>query len=279
MSFREDKLILLIDTGTSAQVRRTAAKQLSDHVLKIFRLAAGSQRPLEDTTEAKGEEESVKVEQADVKPDIESSRVELAGGGVEDAWTDVLGTVMKILPLLQSKVTDTRHAAAFALGLLASTLPDPPMTTTTNTASPSLTEAVDLASLLRERTPLLASAGREYVVKPSKGDRAKARKAMMDSVGLDGMEVDEDMEKMLGGEDTEETKSDSLQGPSTPPVDVFEGLSARQVTMLKRKKGNIMEEANKYVTVQTISSGSDVQTAETQRSGGRNQWCRRFRLV
>jgi TATA-binding protein-associated factor len=29
------------------------------------------------------------------------------------------------------------------------------------------------------------------------------------------------------------------------PKDVFEGLSARQIVMLKRKKGNLVEEANK----------------------------------
>jgi len=78
---------------------------------------------------------------------------------------------------------------------------------------------------------------------------------MMGSLGLmEGVGWGDDVENVIGEEDDEMNGGDSNDSPNpngTPkapePKDIFEGLSARQVTMLKRKKGNIVEEANKYV--------------------------------
>lgn len=275
-ALRQDKLILLIDSGTSSQVRRTAAKQLSDLTVKTFR----SSRP--GVTEAKPE---VKSEislgaTAEVKPEIKpevpsevtkqdeaavaevaESRVTLEGQvSEEDAWTDVLDTVAKIVPLLRSKLSDTRSAAAFTLGLLANSLPawsHPSASTSSSTwtSSAPLSNPIDLPELLRDGQTLLASAGREYVAKPMGGDKAKRRKAMMGSLGLgDAVGWGDDVDKVIGEEDDEVTdQAQTPKGVETPkstgevPKDVFEGLSARQIVMLKRKKGNLVEEANKWV--------------------------------
>jgi TATA-binding protein-associated factor len=174
----------------------------------------------------------------------------------EDAWTDVLDTVAKIVPLLRSKLSDTRSAAAFTLGLLANSLPawssaSTSSSTWTSSAPPS--NPIDLPELLRDGQTLLASAGREYVAKPLGGDKAKRRKAMMGSLGLgDAVGWGDDVDKVIGEEDDEVTdQAQTPKGGETPksagevPKDVFEGLSARQIVMLKRKKGNLVEEANK----------------------------------
>jgi len=171
----------------------------------------------------------------------------------EDAWNAVLETISKLLPLLRARSSETRHATATALGLLAETLP--PYTIPVSDPSSSTTQPIDLAALLRTGDALLASAGREYIAKPSAGDKSKRRKEMMGSLGLmEGVGWGEDVENVIGEEDDEMNGNggDSNNSPhpvGTPkaaePKDIFEGLSARQVTMLKRKKGNIAEEANK----------------------------------
>ena len=72
---------------------------------------------------------------------------------------------------------------------------------------------------------------------------------MMGSLGLgDAVGWGDDMDKVIGDEeemDVEGAKAENGSGKAGPPKDTFEGLSARQITMLKRKKGNIVEEANK----------------------------------
>ena len=237
---RQDKLILLLETGTSAQVRRTAAKQLAELTVKTFH-ATITPRPAEPD---------------DVKPDVDNDDTKVtlsASASEDDAWNGVLETVSKLLPLLRSKSSETRHATANALGLLAQSLPS--YTVPVTDPSSSTSQPLDLAELLRSGDMLLASAGREYVAKPvNAADKAKRRKAMMGSLGLgDAVGWGEDVDKVIGEEDEEMDGAPKNPSPSpavaTPPTetpkDVFEGLSARQITMLKRKKGNIVEEANK----------------------------------
>lgn len=249
---RQDKLVLLIETGTSSQVRRTAAKQLADLTVKSFRAS----RPA-------GKEEVV----ADVKPDVkEDVKPETNGNGSdsngngpltlsgganeEDSWAEVLDTSAKIIPLLRAKVSDTRTAAAHALGLLAEYLP---AYTQPTTPYASASRSLDVPALLQTGQPLLASAGREYIAKPTGGDRAKRRKAMMGSLGLgDAVGWGDDVDKVIGdgddddnGPDTQANGQQKNGATELPPKDIFEGLSARQIAMVKRKKGNMAEEANK----------------------------------
>ena len=227
ISPRQDKLIVLLDTGSSSLVRNTAAKQLADLTLKLFRAHGPHVQP----------------QQEDSKSGLENGSI-LHGSTGEERWVEVLETVSKLLPLLKSRSSETRHASSNALGLLASFLPD------SNKAFLDLSaEPIDLQSLAKSGQTLLASAGREYIAKPLPGDKAKRRQAMMGSLGLgDAVGWGDDMDKVIG--DEEEVEVDPRPGekppePIGPPKDVFEGLSARQITMLKRKKGNILEEANK----------------------------------
>ncbi|WWC63144.1 uncharacterized protein I303_105744 [Kwoniella dejecticola CBS 10117] len=268
MSFRRDKLILLVETGTSPHVRRTAAKQLAELTFKAFTSTSQLQpQPVPVPQPEIGSTE-------DVKPDlnIESNgegAVTLSSGGTEeDTWNDVLETISKVLPLLRSKVSDTRHAAAYALGLLASLLPEWPHTSTALSTDGEGSVPIDLQSLLKNGVTLLASAGREYVAKPLPGDKAKRRKAMMGSLGLgDAVGWGDDVDKVIGDEDEDMNdgvrEGRSSAGPSRepsaaplPPKDIFEGLSARQITMLKRKKGNMVEEANKMRRMNEKATGS-----------------------
>ncbi|WRT68269.1 uncharacterized protein IL334_005245 [Kwoniella shivajii] len=260
MSFRRDKLILLIDTGTSPHVRRTAAKQLSDLTFKAF---LATSRPSRENKE-------------DVKPEFEADGngpVALtSSGSEEDAWNDVLETISKVLPLLRSKVSDTRHSAAYALGLLAASLPEWPHSSIFTMEDEQFAQPVDLIFLLKNSSTLLASAGREYIAKPLPGDKAKRRKAMMGSLGLgDAVGWGDDVDKVIGDDEDDMEGGDhsnSKAGPSRepsapppPPKDLFEGLSARQVTMLKRKKGNMVEEANKMRRMNEKMSGSTPTSA------------------
>lgn len=239
MRDRQDKLVLLLDSGGSSQVRRTAAKQLADLVVKLFR-ATTAPRPSED-----------------IKPDAASdSKVTLDGrGSQEDAWAEVLEVVAKLVPLLRSRSSETRQAASYALGLLASSLP---AWTGEITVASSSTDPIDIVALLRSGQTRLASAGREYVARPGGKDKAQRRKAMLGSLGLgDGVGMDGGLDDVIGDEDEEmdggvtgkgaALNGKAKAGPSVePPKDIFEGLSARQIMMLKRKKGADMEEeANK----------------------------------
>ena len=236
LGHRQDKLILLIETGTSSQVRRTAAKQLAELTLKTFRAGLPSAK-----------DEFEQKPQLDGGNEADGRVVLAARVDEDDAWTDVLAIISKLLPILKSKTSEARHASAYALGLLAGSLP--PYEPKHPIASSSTTAPIDFASLLRNGNLLLASAGREYVAKIPAGDKAKRRKAMMGSLGLgDAVGWGDDVDKVIG-EDDDDMKIDEKEAktPSAeePPENIFEGLSSRQIMMLKRKKGNIAEEARK----------------------------------
>jgi TATA-binding protein-associated factor len=254
---RTDKLVLLLDTGTSSQVRRTAAKQLADITLKTFRAA-----PPDKSKDEPASIEQIKFE--DVKPEInvdgtgnEATSLTVEGQvGQDDAWAEVLDTIARLLPLIKSRSSETRAAASNALGLLAASLPP----YTTDTIIPKKDEVVshiNVQALLSSGETLLASAGREYVAKPMTGtDKAKRRKAMMGSLGLGDVGWGDDVDQVIGEDDDAPLGSQDKNGEAsgsrteatpTTPQDIFEGLSSRQVTMLKRKKGDIVAEANKYV--------------------------------
>lgn len=206
------KLILLLDTGTSTLVRRTAAKQLADVALKTF-----SSLP------------------------------------TDDAWQDTLDTIAKIIPLLRSRSSETRNAAANALGLIAQALPAWEGSPTEEPSPIDPGDPFDVHAVACSSELLLASAGREYVAKPGPADRAKRRKAMLGAVGMGGgLDMGSDMDAVLDdGDDT----------PTQTPENIFEGLSARQVAMLKRKKGNNMvEEANKMRRLNEKANGGPSET-------------------
>lgn len=88
---------------------------------------------------------------------------------------------------------------------------------------------------------------------------------MMGAVGLGGgLDMGSEMDKVLDDADDSKDGVASSSAPSTPappPENVFEGLSARQITMLKRKKGNnIVEEANKMRRLNNKTEGGSSDT-------------------
>ncbi|ORX38663.1 hypothetical protein BD324DRAFT_645173 [Kockovaella imperatae] len=259
LSPRQDKLVLLLETGTSSQVRQTAAKQLAELVIKTFRATLDPKRENEGTSS-----------------ENQSNTMTIHGQvNEDDAWNQVLDTISKILPLLQSKSSDARYAASTALGLLAKSLPE--YTPIHPIASSSTSQAINLHALLKDGQLLLASAGREYIAKVSKADRAKRKKAMMGSLGLGGgVGWGEDVDKEIGDEEEEDGDAETgVNGESAERVeastsDPFEGLSARQITMLKRKKGNIVEEANKLRRLNQANSAGppgSTQSSNTSTPG------------
>lgn len=264
---RTDKLVLLLDTGTSTQVRWTAAKQLADITLKTFRAAPPDES--KDELKPSSSNPTDKVKGEDIKPDVTTEEEAKASVTVEgrigedDAWAEVLDTIARLLPLIKSRSSETRSAASNALGLLASSLPP---YTTTNVSIPKddITDqqSINVLSLLSSGETLLASAGREYVAKPMTGaDKAKRRKAMMGSLGLGEVGWGDDVDQVIGEDEEIPSESKDKNGEAstvqkdqkeaatatapTTPQDIFEGLSSRQITMLKRKKGDLVAEANK----------------------------------
>lgn len=225
------KLILLLDTGTSPLVRRTAAKQLADVTLKTF-----SSLP------------------------------------TDDAWQDTLDTIAKVIPLLRSRSSETRNAAAHALGLIAQALPAWDGTPELAPSPIELGERFDVHAVAGSSDLLLASAGREYVAKPGPGDRAKRKRAMLGAVGMGGgLDMGSDMDAVLDDGDDSGGGAATPPGTQTVPENVFEGLSARQVAMLKRKKGNnLVEEANKMRRLNEKANNGGSSDTPTPRSTPKN---------
>ncbi|KAL8276295.1 hypothetical protein RQP46_011323 [Phenoliferia psychrophenolica] len=184
---RLDRLILLLDTGSTPSVRLTAARQLAS--LAATRVAHPS-------TNAHGH--------ADVKHEHSATQRADAVAvwrGVDGEWNEVIALVSRVLPHLESRNTDTRHAAASALshisravGVWDPTLASPSSSDPDAAAPASLPDdallsldAFDLAKLLREGGLLLSSSGNEYaraLANLSPEDLAKAQKEALSNLGL-----------------------------------------------------------------------------------------------
>lgn len=271
---RLDRLLLLLDTGSSTSVRSTAAKQLAQLAVK-----------------------SVITDVAFVEEDIKTLRQNIAFKD-EQAWSELLAVLarvrlpflsqfpfvqlisIQILPYLHSKSHDTRSAATNALSQIFSSIPvwepsgcpdihmksadDPPV-------MPGFPN-FSVKDLMDRGTRLLASSGKEFV-KPSailanSSEVNKARKEAMGRLGLDfldGLGGDEmDWEKELAPEVEPEIEAENglkveedaiLSPPAVSPTDRsnsstpipslpvpelseedLSGLSARERNRLKRKR-------------------------------------------
>ncbi|KAI0078954.1 SNF2 chromatin remodeling protein [Panus rudis PR-1116 ss-1] len=264
MTSRLDRLLLLLDTGSSTSVRNTAAKQLAQ-------LAAKS--VISD----------VSIVEEDVK-------VHRHHADISDAstWTELMAVVARIVPYLHSKSHDTRTAASVALSqiftLVPQWIPSPGCEDMVPGEATSL-PAPDFPSfsvreLMEKGTLLLASTGKEFT-KPSRilassNEVKKARREAMGRLGLDflesvggtedmdidkelaaGEEGDVDMEngvKIEEGskpvspiDDDAKSKYSPAPGPSHSPTPAAPSpaasgpedtsmLSARERNRLKRKR-------------------------------------------
>lgn len=251
--FRLDRLVTLLETGQTAEVRSHAARQLGDIAKKFF------------SPDATGGTEDAR----------QSNKAHIPR--LEDGWDEAAGLVARILPFVRSKAMDTRTAAVEALNYIAQATPswDP------NTAPAGPSEGIpppprtsrrfSVQDVLNSGSTLVASAGTEFKgdgKKRSKEEQRKAQAALLDSIGVKNMDSrdlidDEDME-VDGGTVKREVKEEELEDQiggrprkrlkmSSPekvvkmevapaPKDVFEGLSGRQIMVLKRKRKSGMGE-------------------------------------
>ncbi|KAJ3741734.1 SNF2 chromatin remodeling protein [Lentinula detonsa] len=217
MTSRLDRLLLLLDTGSSTSVRNTAAKQLAQLAVKSI---------ISDVT-------------VSVAEDVKNTRQH---GSFRDpaAWGELMAVVARIIPYLHSKSHETRTAASVALSQVFSSTPvwqplysDEDSTMKTEDSSFSAPEftTFSVEELVVQGKLLLASSGKEFirpVVLSSPVEVKKARKEAMGRLGLeflDDVAEEMDLDKELGADiegnadvDMDIKAEDST--PSESPMDV-----------------------------------------------------------
>ncbi|KAF9567569.1 hypothetical protein CPC08DRAFT_758154 [Agrocybe pediades] len=179
MTSRLDRLLLLLDTGSSPSVRNTAAKQLAQLAVKSV---------VSDVT----------IVEDDVKTG--SIRQHIASNDSQ-AWAELLAVVARIIPFLHSKSFDSRTAASNALSQIFSLIPvwsptnapDTKPTTFDGCNAPEFPN-FSVRDLVNQGKLLLASSGKEFIkpagILTSTQEVRKARKDAMARLGLDFLEID-----------------------------------------------------------------------------------------
>ncbi|BGP38652.1 TATA-binding protein-associated factor mot1 [Rhodotorula kratochvilovae] len=227
MGSRLDRLILLLDTGSTPSVRLTAARQLG---------AIAATRVSHPSTAAHGH--------ASVSVDVKLEEGATAGNqegiwrGVDGEWDEVAGLVARVLPYLQSRSMETRQAAASALGFISrgvgiwdpsSTAPSAALVKEESafsslTSDDPLSSAMslrdfDLARVLAEGTLLLGSSGKEYgkLSALSAEELARAQKDALKNLGLGFGGGDDDIGVDVGAELA--AGATDAPAPAPAPVD------------------------------------------------------------
>ncbi|EJD46099.1 SNF2 superfamily chromatin remodeling protein [Auricularia subglabra TFB-10046 SS5] len=243
MSSRLDRLLLLLDTGSSPAIRTTAAKQLAHLAAKTVRRDVGGDDSV--SVDAKG------VVSSSAVADIPSSE-----------WTELLSVVARIIPYLHSKSTDTRTAASVAISNICSLVPTwapvpGPPSDDVNMDAPAFPH-FSVAELLASNNLLLASSGKEYAksaVPASAAELQKARKEAMNRLGIDFLAV--------GGDDVGEIDwNRELNGES--------GASSSRATPSEQKTDTDVksesEETLVKMEVDTPSPSTPVNAASSSKT-------------
>jgi TATA-binding protein-associated factor len=212
ITIRLDRLLILLDTGSTPLVRSTAAKQLAQLAVK-------------------GVISDVSIVEDDLKSAQSRQQVSLVDGA---AWSELLSVVarvgifsslnlyllivsFKIMPYLHSKSFESRTAASVALSQIFTLIPiwlpscerdaSIPMSNLSESLSPPEFPIFSIQELITQGTLLLASSGKEFVkpagILSSSHEVKKARKAAMDRLGLgflEGVEDDMDLDKEFAAE-------------------------------------------------------------------------------
>lgn len=246
---RLDRLVSLLDIGSSPSIRATAAVQLG-HIAHLRVRGASTSAGADDAT----------TESAD------------AGSfrGVAGEWSEVTTLLTRVVPLLFSKNWDTRNAAAQAVYHIChaagvwdpdaepikgeeehAAAPAAPIKADPDGAPPAadapapthdrLTFAeFSLPNLLSTGTKLLASAGREYdVPELLSHDRLQhAKKDLMTKLGLGFGGADVDVGVDMESEMRAAVKKEEPPPPPEPEPEPEpeRKLSARELNQLKRKR-------------------------------------------
>ncbi|KAL9933818.1 hypothetical protein V8E36_007476 [Tilletia maclaganii] len=256
---RLDRLINLLDTGSTSSIRSSAARQLG----QIAQRASSSS--------------STAPEDQDVKSTTAGEAQEDSGTSTS-AWTEGVLLLARIVPLLRSCAWDTRIAAATAVGSICDSLPlwlpspSPSTDDDIDDATPVLEgqasplASFDLARLLASGTRLLSSAGKEFdahfpasakgLNKGSAAERLAHAKRSMQSLGLSvggigdidlGMDVEAELRvgemeapppssaSLSSTKSTAPKKEDAAPVVVVPDFSATSTLSARERNALKRK--------------------------------------------
>ncbi|KAF5386822.1 hypothetical protein D9615_001620 [Tricholomella constricta] len=213
MTSRLDRLLLLLDTGSSVSVRNTAAKQLAHLAVKSV------------TGDFAINEEDIK------------SRPQHVSLGDPSAWAELMAVVARIIPFLHSKSFDTRTAASVALSHIFSLVPLWKPSEGQDAASPSSEAHLEpptfpnfsVQELILQGKLLLASSGKEFIkpagILSSAAEVKKARKEAMGRLGLDFLDADDmDLEKEFAEADEDVEMEDTSgeaepSAESTPPLE------------------------------------------------------------
>ncbi|TRM59955.1 hypothetical protein BD626DRAFT_572350 [Schizophyllum amplum] len=246
MSSRLDRLLLLLDTGSSASVRQTAAKQLAQLAAK-----------------------AVTADVTTLQDDIKASR-QHAERGDPAAWAELMAVLARILPYLHSRSHDTRVAASVALSQICTLVPlwvPNTYPTTENEDGVKQEEGVkqengvkveqdalpapdvpsfSVQNLIAQGKLLLSSSGKEFLkphgILSDSTEVKKARKEAMGRLGLDFLDdvADEmDLDKELASADAPEADPSALtvkveeppaSSAATTPSDPIPDIKARSAT-------------------------------------------------
>lgn len=189
MSSRLDRLLLLLDTGSTTSVRTTAAKQLAQLAAK----SVISDVALEDDVKAHRHHQPL---------------------GDPSGWTELMAVIARVLPYLHSRSYESRSAASNALSQIFTLVPlwhpfqDGSICSAMSPVpypSPEF-PMLSVAELVQKGTLLLASSGKEFTkpngILSSSSEVKKARKEAMGRLGLDfldsfGANDDMDLDKEL----------------------------------------------------------------------------------
>ncbi|KAG9318204.1 hypothetical protein JVU11DRAFT_284 [Chiua virens] len=202
MTSRLDRLLLLLDTGSSPSVRNTAAKQ-------IAQLAARSL-----------------ISDVPVEDDFKSVRQHTSITDTS-AWSELLAVVARILPFLHSKSYETRSATSSALSQIFTLVPvwhpqsDDTKPPKDFPLSPPDFPPFSVQELMQKGVLLLASSGKEFTkptgILANSAEVKRARKEAMGRLGLDFLDSfggadDMDIDKELATDaDADAASENDLQ--------------------------------------------------------------------
>ncbi|KAK0458447.1 SNF2 superfamily chromatin remodeling protein [Desarmillaria tabescens] len=212
MTSRLDRLLLLLDTGSSTSVRTTAAKQLAQLAAK-----------------------SVTGDVA-IEEEIKTNRQHVSLGDPA-SWSELMSVVARIIPFLHSKSFDTRTAASVALSHIFSLTPlwrpyndesqsKPVIDTQLSLPAPEYPN-FSVKELILQGKLLLASSGKEFQrptgILSSAAEVKKARKEAMGRLGLEFL--DNELTSEIDHEGDVEMEvppmaASDLLSPTVPSMDV-----------------------------------------------------------
>ncbi|KAK0546804.1 TATA-binding protein-associated factor mot1 [Tilletia horrida] len=241
---RLDRLIGLLDSGSTTAIRASAARQLGQIAERSSNTALSTAADHDDAASSTS--------------------------APTTAWSEGVLLLAKIVPLLRKKEWETRIAAANAIGAVCDALPlwvpqNSPKPNDSKASqyplpSPSPLDSFDLARLLASGHRLLSSAGKEFDAlarRANARERLEHAKSSMRSLGLSvggigdvdlGMDVEAELK--AGDDGASDTSKDlssdrhskpkaaqaiTSSAPALPDFSATSSLSARERNALKRK--------------------------------------------